>query len=169
MVVGFAGVMVLIAGEGGADAGPTWALLVVVLASMSWALGTWLQPRLRLPANPFALVVYEMLVGGTVLTLLGLARGERFAPTAYSGRAWTAWAFLLLVGSILALTAYNWLLRSTSVSVVATYAYVNPAIAVLLGWLVLSEAVTTTTLLGAAVVVAGVVVVVTGERRGGRS
>ena len=74
-------------------------------------------------------------------------------------------AFLLLVGSILALTAYNWLLRSTSVSVVATYAYVNPAIAVLLGWLVLSEAVTTITMLGAAVVVAGVVLVVTAERR----
>ena len=79
------------------------------------------------------------------------------------GRRGPSWS---LVGSILALTAYNWLLRSTSVSVVATYAYVNPAIAVLLGWLVLSEAVTTTTMLGAAVVVAGVVLVVTAERRG---
>lgn len=166
MVVGFAGVVVLIVGGGGAGTGPTWALLIVVLASMSWALGTWLQPRLTLPANAFALVVYEMLIGGTVLTVLGAAGGEHFDPAAYPARAWGAWAFLLLVGSILALTAYNWLLRSTSVSVVATYAYVNPAIAVLLGWLVLSEAVTTTTMLGAAVVVAGVVLVVTAERRG---
>ena len=168
MLVGFAGVVVLIISAGGAGAGPTWALLIVVLASMSWALGTWLQPRLQLPDNPFALVVYEMLVGGTVLTVVGLARGEHYAPATYSGRAWTAWAFLLVVGSILALTAYNWLLRSTSVSVVATYAYVNPAIAVLLGWLVLSEAITATTLLGAAVVVAGVVIVVTAERGGRR-
>ena len=168
MVVGFAGVVVLITARGG-GAGPTWPLLIVVLASMSWALGTWLQPRLQLPANPFVLVVYEMLVGGTVLTVLGVARGEHFAPASYTGRAWSAWVFLLLVGSILALTAYNWLLRSTSVSLVSTYAYVNPAIAVFLGWLVLSEAITATTLLGTAVVVAGVVLVVTAERRRGRA
>ncbi len=85
MVVGFAGVVILVVGGGGAGTGPTWALLIVVLASMSWALGTWLQPRLTLPANAFALVVYEMLIGGTVLTVLGAARGEHFDPAAYTG------------------------------------------------------------------------------------
>ena len=164
VVLGFAGVAGLIAGEGGAGA-PTWALLVVVVASMSWALGTWLQPRLDLPSDPFTLVVYELLVGGTVLTSLGLLRGEHFSPTSYPSEAWAAWGFLVLVGSILALTAYNWLLRSTSVAVVATYAYVNPAVAVFLGWLILSEPITTTTILGAAVVVAGVALVVASERR----
>jgi drug/metabolite transporter (DMT)-like permease len=165
VVLGFAGASALIAGEGGAGAAPTAALLIVVLASMSWALGTWLQPRLELPANAFTMVVYEMLVGGAVLTLLGVARGERVSVASYSAETWSAWAFLVVVGSIVALTAYNWLLQSTSVSVVSTYAYVNPAIALFLGWLILSETITATTLVGAAVVVAGVALVVTAERR----
>lgn len=165
VVIGFGGAALLIAGHGINGAAPTGALLIVVLASMSWAFGTWLQPRLRLPADPFTIVVHEMLVGGAVLSLLGLVRGEQFIPGDYTARVWTAWAFLVVVGSILALAAYNWLLRTTSVSIVATYAYVNPAIAVWLGWLVLSEPVTGTTLLGAAVVVSGVVLVVGSERR----
>ncbi len=169
VLLGFTGVAALVAAGGGAGAAPTWALLIVLVASMSWAFGTWLQPRLGLPADPFLVVVYEMLVGGTVLCVLGVTRGERLDPGSYPASAWTAWTFLALVGSILALTAYNWLLQSTSVSVVATYAYVNPAIAVFLGWLVLSEPVTAATLLGAAVVVAGVALVVSGERRGRRS
>ena len=165
VLVGFAGVAGLIAAEGGAGATPTWALLVVVVASMSWALGTWLQPRLELPRDPFVLVTYEMLIGGVVLTLLGALQGERLDPGSYSTQAWGAWAFLLLVGSILALTAYNWLLQSTSVSVVATYAYVNPAIAVFLGWLLLGEAVTGTRVVAALVIVAGVALVLTAERK----
>ena len=139
VILGFAGAAALIAGQGATNAAPTSALLIVLVASMSWALGTWLQPRLRLPADPFTVVVYEMLVGGTVLTVIGVAQGEHFAPASYPAEAWTAWAFLVVVGSIVALTAYNWLLRSTNVSVVATYAYVNPAIAVFLGWLILER------------------------------
>lgn len=169
VALGFAGVAGLIVGEGGAGEVPTRPLLIVVVASMSWALGTWLQPRLVLPPDPFTLVVYELLVGGTVLTALGLLRGERPAPASYPTEAWAAWSFLVLVGSILALTAYNWLLRSTSVSVVATYAYVNPAVAVFLGWLVLGEPITLLTLVAAAVVVTGVGLVVSAERRGRRS
>ena len=165
VLLGFTGTAALLAGNGAADAAPTSALLIVVIASMSWALGTWLQPRLRLPANPFTVVVYEMLIGGTVLTVLGATRGEHFAPASYTAHAWAAWGFLVVVGSILALTAYNWLLRSTSVSLVATYAYVNPVIAVLLGWLILNEPLTLTTILGAAVIVAGVALVVAAERR----
>ena len=168
VLLGFAGVAALVAAGGGAEAGSTWALLIVLVASMSWAFGTWLQPRLGLPTDPFVVVVYEMLVGGTVLCVLGATRGEQLDPASYPASAWTAWAFLALVGSILALTAYNWLLQSTSVSVVATYAYVNPAIAVFLGWLVLSEPITTATLLAAVVVVAGVALVVSSERRGRR-
>jgi drug/metabolite transporter (DMT)-like permease len=166
VVVGFAGVAVLIGGHGMDGEAPTGALLLVVLASMSWAFGSWLQPRLRLPANPFVVVVYEMLVGGAVLCVLGALQGERFSPRSYSADVWMAWGFLLVVGSILALTAYNWLLRATRVSVVATYAYVTPVVAVWLGWLVLGEPVTGTTLLGATVVVAGVALVLASERRG---
>lgn len=164
VVVGFGGAALLIVRHGIEGSAPTGALLIVVLASMSWAFGSWLIPRLSLPEDPFVVVVHEMLIGGAVLCLLGVVNGEHFAPSSYTTRVWTAWAFLVVVGSILALTAYNWLLRVTSVSIVATYAYVNPVIAVWLGWLVLGEAVTGTTLLGAAVVVAGVVLVMASER-----
>jgi drug/metabolite transporter (DMT)-like permease len=165
MVIGFAGAALLIARHGVHGSAPAGALLLVGVASMSWAFGSWLTPRLPLPENSFVVVVYEMLVGGTVLCLSGWARGEQFAALTYSARAWAAWAFLVVVGSVVALSAYNWLLRTTSVSIVATYAYVNPVIAVWLGWLVLGEPVTRTTLLGAATVVSGVALVVTAERR----
>ena len=163
--VGFAGVAGLVTDTSGTGGPPAGALLLVVVASAAWALGTWLQPRLMLPEDPFVVVVYELLIGGTVLTLLGLLGGQRAAPATYSHEAWLAWSFLVVVGSVVALTAYNWLLRTTSVSVVATYAYVNPAVALLLGWLVLSEPVTAVTLAWAAVVVVGVALVVSAERR----
>ena len=165
VTLGFGGAAGLVAGHGLHGSAPTGALLIVVVASMAWAFGSWLQPRLLLPADPFVVVVYEMLVGGIVLSILGVARGEHFVPWSYSASTWMAWAYLLLVGSVLALTAYNWLLRATSVSVDATYAYVNPVIAVFLGWLILSEPVTTTTLLCATVVVLGVALVVASEGR----
>jgi drug/metabolite transporter (DMT)-like permease len=110
-------------------------------------------------------VAYELLVGGVVLVLLGVAAGEDATPASYSAEVWTAWSFLVVFGSVVALTAYNWLLRTTSVSLVATYAYVNPAVAVVLGWAVLGEAVTAASLVAAAVIVAGVVLVVSAERR----
>ena len=163
VLVGFGGVAWLIAGHGVDGGVPIGSLLLVVLASMAWACGSWLHPHLRLPADPFTVVVYEMLIGGALLCATGVARGEQFAAGSYSARAWSAWGFLVLVGSLLGLTAYNWLLRSTSVSVVTTYAYVNPVIAVFLGWLVLHERLTGGTLACAAVVVAGVALVVSGE------
>ncbi len=165
VLVGFGGVAALIAGHGLGRGVPIGSLLLVVLASVSWACGSWLHPHLRLPADPFTVVVYEMLIGGALLCATGLARGDHFSAGSYSARAWSAWGFLVLVGSILGLTAYNWLLRSTSVSVVTTYAYVNPVIAVFLGWLILREALAGGTLVCAVVVVAGVALVVAGEER----
>lgn len=168
VAVGFGAVATLVGGNGSDGAAPVGPLLVVVAASLAWAIGSWLNPRLRLPADPFVVVVYEMFIGGAVLTLLGAAQGERLAPGSYSAGTWLAWAYLLLVGSVLALTAYNWLLRSTTVSVASTYAYVNPVIAVALGWLILGEHVSTTTMLCALVVIAAVAAVLASERHARR-
>ena len=164
VLVGFAGAALLIAGNGIGGPVPTWTLLTVIAASVAWAFGSWLSPSLQLPRDPFVVVVYEMLVGGAVLTAVGLGRGEHFDPAAYSARSWAAWTFLVLIGSILAFSAYAWLLQTTAVSVVVTYAYVSPVVAVFLGWLILSEPVTGETLLGAAIVVSGVALVVGAER-----
>src|SRR5215468_9638682 len=105
-----------------------------------------------------------MLVGGGVLTVLGLASGEGFHPLEYSARSWVAWAYLVVFGSVVAFSAYVWLLQSAAVSLAATYAYVNPLVAVLLGWLILAEPVTAPTLVGGTIVVGSVAAVIGAER-----
>jgi len=107
-----------------------------------------------------------MLFGGSILAVVGVAAGEHFTPAEYSLRAWGAWVFLVVVGSIIAFSAYAWLLRTTPVSVVSTYAYVSPVVAVFLGWMVLSEPVTNATIAAAAIIVSGVALVVSSELPG---
>ena len=163
VATGFAGIVVLVVVNGLGGAFPTWTMAVVLVAGLSWAFGSWYQPRIRLPRDPFVVAVYEMLIGGGVLTIIGMARGERFDAAAYSAQSWAAWGYLVLFGSVLAFSAYIWLLQSTATSLAATYAYVNPLVAVCLGWLILAEPVTVQTLVGGVIVVLAVAVVVRTE------
>lgn len=164
VLMGFIGLAVLLAANGIGGEFPFWSLLLVLFSTASWAFGSWLQPRLRMPKDAFVAAVYEMAIGGALLLAVGLAGGERFTPAEYSLRAWGAWVYLVVFGSVVAFSAYVWLLQAANISLVATYAYVNPLVAVLLGWLVLSEAVTVPIVAGGAVVVAAVVLVVSTER-----
>ncbi|MFE2013411.1 EamA family transporter [Streptomyces sp. NPDC059491] len=143
-------------------------VLLVVVATLLWSVGSFSSARLPLPPNPFTASAYEMVAGGVAGLLLGLVRGEHHGLDlgAISGRSWAALAYLILFGSLLAFTAYAWLLQAAPLSLVATYAYVNPVVAVLLGALVLNEALTWPLLLGGAIVVAGVCLIVSTERRG---
>ncbi|MFF8407842.1 EamA family transporter [Streptomyces omiyaensis] len=143
-------------------------VLTVVVAALLWALGTVSSARLPMPANPFTASVYEMLAGGLGGIAVGLLRGEHrgFDPGAVSASSWGALAYLIVFGSLIAFTAYAWLLQSAPVSLAATYAYVNPVVAVLLGALILGEALTWPILLGGAIVVAAVCLIVSTERRG---
>src|SRR5262245_58802014 len=168
VAVGFGGVVVLVAANGLGGAFPAWTIALVLFAGLSWAGGSWLQPRLRLPRDPFVVVVYEMLIGGSVLTVLGFLSGEAVDLSAYSARAWAAWGYLVVFGSVVAFSAYVWLLQSAAVSLAATYAYVNPFVAVLLGWLILAEPVTLPTVIGGAVAVVAVAIVVSSERPPGQ-
>jgi drug/metabolite transporter (DMT)-like permease len=101
------------------------------------------------------------------MVLLGVLRGEpaRLHLDRVDGAGWTALAYLVVFGSLLAYTAYSYLLANAPISLVGTYAYVNPAVAVFLGWLILSESLTWQILLGGAVIIVGVALVVTSERR----
>jgi len=164
VLMGFLGLIILLAFNGTGAGFPFWTMALVVFSSASWAFGSWLQPRLRMPRDPFVAAVYEMLIGGALLTAVAFASGERADLGAYSAKAWAAWFYLVVFGSVVAFSAYVWLLQTVPVSLVATYAYVNPLVAVLLGWLVLSEAVTVPILVGGAVVVAAVALVVSTER-----
>ncbi|MET9427684.1 EamA family transporter [Streptomyces sp. NPDC003036] len=142
-------------------------VLTVIVATVMWSVGSFSSSRLPMPKNPFTTSAYEMVVGGLGCLALGLVRGEHrgLDVTAFSARSWTALAYLVLFGSLLAFTAYAWLLHTAPLSLVATYAYVNPVVAVALGALLLDEAVTWPIALGGAIVVAGVCLIVSTERR----
>ena len=141
--------------------------MLMPIGTLCWAVGSFLQPRITTPRDPLVLTTYEMLTGGTVLALVGLLRGEDLSKFATADRAsWAAWAYLVTAGSLFAYLAFVWLVDHAPLSLVSTYAYVNPVVAVLLGWLILREPLSSAVLLGGAIIVSGVVLVVSGERIG---
>jgi drug/metabolite transporter (DMT)-like permease len=142
-----------------------WSMLMPI-GTLCWALGSFLQPRIRTPRDPLVLSTYEMLTGALALGIVGLLRGERPSQLADgSAQSWAGWVYLVVVGSLFAYSAYVWVVGHAPLSLVATYAYVNPVVAVLIGFLVLGEPLTSGLLVGGSVIVAGVVLVVSGERR----
>jgi drug/metabolite transporter (DMT)-like permease len=167
VLVGFAGLTILVVPSGNAGTTTVGGILLIIGASLSWSIGSLLAGRAAMPANPFATTFYEMLAGGSVLVLIGLAAGEAKDVDlgTISGRSWLALAYLVVMGSVVAFSAYVWLLHNAPISLVATYAYVNPVIAVLLGALILNEPITAAVVAGGAVIVLGVVLVVSKERR----
>lgn len=166
ILLGLVGLIYLVlAGSGsGSHHVPIGASLLVLLASTCWATGSWVQPRLELPRDSFVMTVYEMLTGGVMLLVFGLLRGERADVLSYSGQTWLAWSYLVVFGSMLGFTAYVWLLTAAPISLVATYAYVNPVVAVLLGSLILNEPITRTVLIGGGIIVVAVMIVISVER-----
>jgi len=167
-LVGFAGTAVL-ASPGGTGGGVAWwGLALIAVATFCWALGSLLSGRLRMPQDMFVGAAYQMVIAGVAMLLVGLVAGESRGVdlSAVQPRGWIALVYLTTAGSLLAYTAYYWLLGNAPLQLVSTYAYVNPVVAVLLGWWLLDEAVTPAVLVGGAVAIAGVVIVITSERRG---
>ncbi|MFN2543749.1 MAG: EamA family transporter, partial [Actinomycetota bacterium] len=131
--------------------------------SFSWAAGSLYSRHAPLPSKPIVGTAMQMITGGILLTAAGLAFGEggHVHLSRFSAESWWSLGYLVVLGSLVGFTAYVWLLRNTRTSLVATYAYVNPVIAVLGGWLLLNEAITTRTLMGGGVIVLAVVLIVT--------
>lgn len=136
---------------------------LLMIATFSWAIGSLYSRRAPLPARPLVGTGMEMIAGGILLGIAGLARGElgAFEPSRVSWESALATAYLVVFGSLVAFSAYVWLLRVTRTSIVSTYAYVNPVVAVLLGWAMLGEPITVRTLIAGAVIVLGVALIVT--------
>jgi drug/metabolite transporter (DMT)-like permease len=165
VALGIVGLLVLVLlGRGTGSGYPLLGLLSVTAASIGWALGSYLMGRLDVPADIFVVSTYQQLVAGASSVVLALARGEEFSLD-YSARAWAAMAYLVVVCSVVAFSVYAWLVTRAPLSLVATHAYVNPVVAVLLGWVVLAEPVGSAVLIGGGIVVASVVLVVTATRR----
>jgi len=135
----------------------------VTITTFLWALFSWRSSRYDLPKNPLTTTVYELLVAGIALSVIGLVIGERMQWSEFTTASWAGWGFLV-IASVLAYAAYVWLLANAPMSLTATYAYVNPVIAVFLGWLIIGEGLTSDVILGLTIVVGGVILVVSGER-----
>ena len=162
LVLGLAGMALLVSpnGDSATQVKPIGAVMLV-LASASWAWGSVVSKSAPLPKSPFLATSMEMIGGGVLLLLTALAVGQvaHFRPTEVSTNAVLAWLFLVVFGSLVGFTAYIWLLGVTSIAKVGTYAYVNPIVAVFLGWAILDEPVTGRTLIAALVILMGVALV----------
>lgn len=164
LLAGFVGMLVLIGpnnlvrGEGLHPFG----IIAMLIASVAWAAGSLYSRRAPLPQSPLLATGMEMLCGGGMLVLAGLLTGEaaRFEITAISSRSLFSLLYLIVFGAVIAFTAFVWLLRVTTPARVATYAYVNPVIAILLGWALAGEQLTGQSLLAAAIILAGVILIV---------
>jgi drug/metabolite transporter (DMT)-like permease len=165
IVLGLAGVGVLFgAPEHGDRHVAGW--VVLVLASVSWAVGSLYSRSAVLPA-PLLATGMQMLAGGALLLVAGLVTGEarQIDPASYSTRSVLAVVYLILFGSLIGYSAYVWLLRVTTPALASTYAYVNPVVAVFLGWLLAGEALTPRIAGSAVVIVAGVALITRASRR----
>lgn len=165
VALGFVGLAVLLLPGARPEGVAVGAAALVILASLLWSIGSFMATRIELPGDALMTTVVEMAGGAVGLVVLGLLRGERLDPGAVTTSSWIGLAYLVVFGSLVAFTAYSWLLSVAPVSKVATYAYVNPVVAVALGAVLLSEPVTPTTVVGGLLTVLAVAVVVREEGR----
>lgn len=140
---------------------------MVVFASVLWAIGSIYSKKFRQPASIFMSAACQMIGGGLSLLVVSFLLGEyqSFSLANVSAVSLAGFSYLLVLGSMIAISAYVWLLQNASAASVSTYAFVNPAVAIFLGWLIADEAITAHILTGAAVILAGVILVVRAPRK----
>jgi drug/metabolite transporter (DMT)-like permease len=168
--VGFLGAaLLLLRGDPAGGAGFLGLLACVVGAVMS-AVGSFALPRIPSPRDPFVSAAWQMFTAGLIIGTTGAAAGElpKVDVETISASSVAAFAYLVVAGSIIAQTAFSWVLERAPISRVSTFAYVNPVVAVLLGWLVVDEVIANTTLVGAALILVSVAIVLRLESTGVR-
>jgi drug/metabolite transporter (DMT)-like permease len=158
VLMGFAGVALLLLPGDRPDAAPIGGMLILVAAAFCWAAGSFGASRLAIPDDPIRATALQMLIGGGITAVVGLVAGEGGKTDfgAFSWESTVAFVYLVLIGSLCAFTAYAWLLKHAPISQVATYAYVNPVVAIALGALFVDEEVTGLMVIAAVVICASV-------------
>jgi drug/metabolite transporter (DMT)-like permease len=166
VALGLAGMLVLVIPRGIGDSVQLVGMLMLVAASASWSIGSYFSKRVDLPRDPLVSTGAQMLTGGLALGVVGLLLGELglVQPERFSAGSLIAFGYLVTFGSVLAYTAYTWLLVHAPVSKVATYALVNPVVATFLG-AIYGESFDVTILIGATMIVASVALVMVTESR----
>jgi drug/metabolite transporter (DMT)-like permease len=162
LILGFAGLALLVDPSGEEGAEPIGAL-VIVLGALGWSAGSIYSQRSALPKDTLLGAAMGMLAGGLLLAAFSAGRGE-WNDATFSTDALLATAYMVVVGSLIGFSAYVWLLKTVPASTVSTYAYVNPVIAVLLGWAFNDEVITGRTLVAGAAIVVGVALMVSRSR-----
>jgi drug/metabolite transporter (DMT)-like permease len=170
IVAGFVGVAILAAPSvvGGSGALDPVGLAAVLVSPIAWASGSVFASHTAvLPRRPLVATGLQMVIGGAVLAVMGVLTGElgRLDVAAISGQSALAVLYLLVMGSLIAFTVYGWMLRVAPLPLVATYAYVNPIIAVILGAIILAEPIDARTVVAGAVIIGAVALIVTARGR----
>jgi drug/metabolite transporter (DMT)-like permease len=169
LALGFAGVALLVGGlEGlGESQVDIVGAAIVVFGAFLWANGSLYSRSAKLPSSPLLATAMQMIAGGTSLLVASLVVGEwsRVRLDLVSVRSMVAWVYLVVFGALVAFTSYIWLLKVASPARVSTYAYVNPIVAMFLGWALANELLTTRNILAAAIILTSVVVITTYEAR----
>ena len=165
LIVGFAGLGFLVApGSLGDGARINFSgAIALLLAAFLWAIGSLYSRRAQLPSSQLLGAAMEMIAGGALLLVAGAALGEwkHFEFARVTMHSAVAWVYLSIVGSLIGFTAYVWLLKATTAARASTYAYVNPVVAVFLGWALAGEPITPRTMLAALAIIIAVVIIVT--------
>jgi len=139
-------------------------MFMILIGNISWAIGSFITPKLDTPKNPLVLSTYEMLIASVVLAISGSIRHESVhVMLSASTASKLGWLYLVIVGSLIGYTTFTWLLGNAPISLVSTYAYVNPVVAVGLSMLLFNEHLTTTMAIGGTLVVVSVAIVVRSE------
>jgi drug/metabolite transporter (DMT)-like permease len=166
LLLGFAGIILLVRSTRGPSAGtaPAAGLAVLVLAAGLWAAGSLVSRIVDLPGSPALAISMQMLTGGFFCFVFGLATGEaaRVHLELISLRSAAALAYLVVFGSIVGFSSYIWLLKETDPALASSYAYVNPVVAVILGWLLAGESLNTGSLVATGIILLAVVLIVRG-------
>jgi len=168
-ILGFAGMVLLIGPKhlGGSERVNPVGTLALILASLAWAIGSIYSKHHPMPSSPLLGVAMQSLCGGSILCLVALMAGEvhGFHFSQVTLRSWLGLLYLVLFGSGLGFTAYVYILKHSTATRVATYAFVNPVVALFLGWLLAAEPLSVRTILASAVILAAVLLVITAPHR----
>jgi drug/metabolite transporter (DMT)-like permease len=175
LLVGFVGVALLISGNSstvsaiGNSGSQFFGVICIMVATLGWAIGSLYGTRASAVKSTALAAGMQMLAGGFILILMGTVTGEwtAFDISAVSTNSWLALVYLIVFGAIIAFTAYSWLLKNVSPAAISTYAYVNPVIAVFLGWAIAGESMTVQMLAGAAVIVGSVALISSEKKKAG--
>lgn len=169
LILGFGGLVLLVgpAHLGGSERVDPVGTAILVVASFAWAWGSIYSKHHDLPSSPLLGVAMQSLAGGVALWIVGLLAGEgrQLHLGAVSARSWIALVYLIVFGSGIGFTAYVYILKKSTAARVGTYAFVNPVVALFLGWLMAGEAITLRTALAAAVILTAVLLVITAPHK----